>query len=126
MDNSDFDVELEREIEIPRLSKKAKKPFKVKIHAISAKRFTKLATGITGKDGQVQLDKAYDVNVALTLAGMVDPDMKNKELMEKLGCSTPGELLEKIFRPSEIGTIADTITELSGFGGDDVVTEVKN
>ena len=45
--------------------------------------------------------------------------------MEKFGCSTPMQLIEKIFQGSEIGAIADTITELSGFGGN-VVEEVKN
>lgn len=126
LDNADLEFTNEKELEIKRLSKKAKKPFKVKLQGISARRFTKMATGVTGKDGQVQLDKAYDANVSLCLAGMVEPPMKDKALLEKFQCSTPGELLEKIFRPSEIAAIADAITELSGFGSDDVVDEVKN
>ena len=57
---------------------------------------------------------------------MVDPSMKDKALLDKFECSTPGELVEKLFKPSEIGALADAITELSGFGGDNTVAEVKN
>ena len=126
MDSEDLEVTNEKELEIKRLSKKAKQPFMVKLKGIGARRFTKLASGVTDKNGQVQLDKAYDVNISLCLAGMVEPSMKDSGLLEKFGCSTPGELLEKIFKPSEIGAMADAITELSGFGADDVVKEVKN
>ena len=51
--------------------------------------------------------------------------MKDKDLQEHFGASTPGQLIEKIFNGSEIGAIADAITELSGFGGN-VVEEIKN
>lgn len=126
MDQADLEVSNEKDVEIKRLTKKAKQPFMVKLKGIGARRFTKLASGVTDKNGQVQLDKAYDVNISLCLAGMVEPSMKDSALLEKFSCSTPGELLEKIFKPSEIGAMADTVTELSGFGGDDVVKEVKN
>ena len=126
LDNADLEVTNEKELEMKRLSKIAKKPFMVKVHGIGARRFTKLANGVTGKDGQVQYDKAFDVNISLCLAGMSDPDLKNKDLLEKFQFSTPGELLEKLFKPSEIAAIGDAVTELSGFGGSDVVAEVKN
>ena len=81
---------------------------------------------LLNKSGTVQADKAYDANVNLCVIGLVDPSMKDKDLMERFGCSTPGELLEKIFSPAEIAAMGDAIMELSGFGGKDVVAEVKN
>lgn len=115
----------EKELKIPRLSKLAKADFVVKVKAISAKRFTELVGSVRAKDGSVDTGKAYEANVKIALAGMADPSMKDKDLMEKFGCSTPMQLIEKIFQGGEIGMIADAVTELSGFGGN-AVEEVKN
>lgn len=125
LDNSVLEVDNTREMEIKRLSKAAGKPFIVKLQGVPAKRFTKIVDGISDKNG-IRTDKAYDANINLIAIGMVDPSMKDKALLDKFECSTPGELVEKLFKPSEIGALADTITELSGFGGDNTVAEVKN
>lgn len=125
LDNSVLEVDNTREMEIKRLSKAAGKPFIVKLQGVPAKRFTKIVDGISDKNG-IRTDKAYDANVNLITIGMVDPSMKDKALLDKFECSTPGELVEKLFKPSEIGALADAITELSGFGGDNTVAEVKN
>lgn len=125
LDNSVLEVDNTREMEIKRLSKAAGKPFIVKLQGVPAKRFTKIVDGISDKNG-IRTDKAYDANINLIAIGMVDPSMKDKALLDKFECSTPGELVEKLFKPSEIGALADAITELSGFGGDNTVTEVKN
>ena len=125
LDNSVLEVNNTKEMEIKRLSKAAGKPFIVKLQGVPAKRFTKIVDGISDKNG-IRTDKAYDANVNLTTTGMVDPSMKDKALLDKFECSTPGELVEKLFKPSEIGALADAITELSGFGGDNTVAEVKN
>ena len=125
LDNSVLEVNNTKEMEIKRLSKAAGKPFIVKLQGVPAKRFTKIVDGISDKNG-IRTDKAYDANINLITIGMVDPSMKDKALLDKFECSTPGELVEKLFKPSEIGALADTITELSGFGGDNTVAEVKN
>ena len=125
LDNSVLEVNNTKEMEIKRLSKAAGKPFIVKLQGVPAKRFTKIVDGISDKNG-IRTDKAYDANINLITIGMVDPSMKDKALLDKFECSTPGELVEKLFKPSEIGALADAITELSGFGGDNTVAEVKN
>lgn len=125
LDNSVLEVNNTKEMEIKRLSKAAGNPFIVKLQGVPAKRFTKIVDGISDKNG-IRTDKAYDANINLIAIGMVDPSMKDKALLDKFECFTPGELVEKLFKPSEIGALADAITELSGFGGDDTVAEVKN
>ena len=125
LDNSVLEVNNTKEMEIKRLSKAAGKPFIVKLQGVPAKRFTKIVDGISDKNG-IRTDKAYDANVNLITIGMVDPSMKDKALLDKFECSTPGDLVEKLFKPSEIGVLADAITELSGFGSDNTVAEVKN
>jgi hypothetical protein len=113
-----------KKLKIKRLSEALNHDFIVTVRAIPAKRFTELVSGVSVK-GSVDLGKAYDANVKIALAGMVDPDMKDKDLMEKWGCSTPGQLIQKVFKGGELSAIADEITELSGFAGN-VVEEVKN
>lgn len=114
-----------KELKVPRLSRLTGVEFTVTVKAIPAKRFTELVSGIREKNGEVDTSKAYEANVKIALAGMVDPSMKDKDLMEKFNCSTPMQLIEKIFKGGEIGAIADTITELSGFS-ENTVEEVKN
>ncbi len=114
-----------KELKIKRLSELSGADFIVKVQAIPAKRFTELVSGITGKDGSVDASKAFDANVKIAVAGLIDPSLKDKDLQEKFGCSTPAQLMQTIFTGSEIGVIADAVTSLSGFSGD-TVEEVKN
>lgn len=114
-----------KELKIKRLSELTGADFVVKVKALSAKRFTELVSDIKAKDGAVDLSKAYDANVKIATAGLVDPSLKDKDLQEHFGVSTPGQLIEKIFNGAEIGAIADAVTAISGFGGD-VIEEVKN
>lgn len=114
-----------KELKLTRLSELTGADFIVKVKAIPAKRFTELVSDIRTKDGAVDMAKAYEANVKIALAGLVDPSLKDKDLQEHYGASTPGQLIEKIFNGSEIGAMADAITSLSGFSGD-VVEEIKN
>jgi len=112
-------------LEIMRLSKLAGEPFVVTLQAVSARRYTELVNNVTDKKGVVDSGKAYQAYVMVALAGMVDPPMKDKDIQEHYGCSTPEELLETIFTGGEITMIAERITDLSGMSGN-VVREVKN
>ena len=114
-----------KELKLTRLSELTGADFIVKVKAIPAKRFTELVSDIRAKDGGVDTAKAFDANIKIALAGLVDPSLKDVDLMEHFGASTPGQLIEKIFNGSEIAAIADAVTELSGFSGN-VVEEVKN
>ena len=114
-----------KKLKINRLSEAMGADFVVEVKGLSAKRFMELASNIKDKDGSVDLSKAYDANVKIAVAGLVDPPFKDKGLQEKFGASTPGQLIEKIFNGAEISAMADAITALSGFGGD-VIEEIKN
>ncbi len=112
-------------LEIVRLSKLAGEPFVVTLQAVSARRYTELVNNVTDKKGVVDSGKAYRAYVMVALAGLIDPPMKDKDIQEYYGCSTPEELLETIFTGGEITMIAEKITDLSGMSGN-VVREVKN
>ena len=105
-------------MEIKRLSKLNGQPFMVKIKALSGRRYLGYADMARDSNGKVNVDKVCDANSLITCAGMVEPDMKSRELQEHFGARTPKDLVEKIFKCAEIGKIADEIAELSGYGND--------
>lgn len=61
------------------------------------------------------LKRRDDTNVHICLEGVLEPDLKNKELMEKFKAETPAELVKKMLRSGEIEEISREIEKLSGF-----------
>lgn len=114
-----------KEIEIKRLSGVIGAPFMVTVAAISGDRYSELAGNMVDEDGEVDYSLAHEMNLLLALEGIVQPDMKDKELMKHFGCATPKDLMDKFFNGGEIATIADAVTELSGYGKEKV-KKVKN
>lgn len=115
----------ERVIEMPRLTKLLGEPFLVHCKALSGERYTDLTSVAVSDKGDFEYGKAYQANVLLALETIIEPDLKNEELQKHFGCRTPKDLLEKLFNGGEISRIADTATDLSGFGkGSD--EEIKN
>ncbi len=115
----------EEDVEIKRLSRLFGEPFLVRCKGLPGGRYTEIASGITDKKGKVDVARAYEVNVRAALAGIVSPDLKDGELQAHFKCKTPKDLLEKLFNGGEISKIADTVTELSGYG-EDADDEIKN
>ncbi len=114
-----------RKVKIKRLSEIAGRDFTVTLKAIPGRRLTEL-TGMAVKDnGAVDYGKLFDANARIVLAGLVDPDMKNPELMEHYRAASPDILLSTVFSGSEIAQMAETIRDLSGYG-EDVIEEIKN
>lgn len=107
-----------KEVELKRLSKIAGEPFKVTVKAVPGERWADIV--------DMKLN-SYDTALHMLLAGMVDPDPRNKELLEAIGAATPLDFLRKLFKdvPGEAMTLAGVVTDLSGFGGD-TEAEVKN
>ena len=114
-----------KELEIKRLSDITGTPFMVTVRAISGRRFTELVDNIYDSKGNVSTKRAYETNILLTVAGLVSPDLKDRDLQEHFGVRTPKDLAEKIFKGGEISMIADEITELSGFGKEEKEEEEK-
>lgn len=74
--------------------------------------------------------KKQDVDVsemqALTvLAGVREPNLKDRGLLDYYNAPTPKELLRKLLLPGEIAAVYNAISALSGYG-EDAVQEVKN
>lgn len=115
----------EKKMEIPRLSVLFGAPFEINVRAIPGERYFELSAGMMKDSGGVDLTKAYDINALIACEGMVEPDLKDRELQKHFGCATPKDLIKKMFNGGELTKIADTITELSGYGGEPE-KEIKN
>jgi hypothetical protein len=57
----------------------------------------------------------YQMQTQTLLAGIADPDFKNKELMEKFGATLPADIIRKLFLAGEIADLTAQITELNGY-----------
>lgn len=103
------------------------KEVKITIKAIDGDTFTMLSADGTDENGNMMMEKAYDTTAKIVAAGLVDPDLKNKDLQKHVGAATPADAAKKIFK-GEVTRIGTEISELSGFGEIETkeVEEVKN
>lgn len=57
----------------------------------------------------------YQMQTQTLLAGIADPDLKNKDLLEKFGAVLPGDIIRKLFLAGEIADLTAQITVLNGY-----------
>lgn len=73
----------------------------------------------------LEMDKTGDQYLVYNC--IVEPNLKSEELQKEFGCVTPMEIIEKIFEPGEVASIAKACVELAGYGDSvKVVDEIKN
>ena len=66
-----------------------------------------------------------DSDVHILLAGCVDPDLKDQQLMEKFGGATPADTVKRMLLPGEIADLSAAVERLSGYRRM-TISEVKN
>jgi len=103
----------EKEYKIKRLSQLCGGPVVFKLRALPYSKAHELSS--SNRD---------DIDAHIVLAGVVDPDLKSKELMEKYGAPTPVEMIKKLLLPGEIIDISREIEKLSGYRVD-TIEEIK-
>jgi len=94
----------EKEFKIKRLSSICGAPVIFRIRALPYNRAAELTR-----------DQKDDMNVHILLAGVVEPNLKSKELMEKYKAATPAELVKKMLLPGEVEDISRAVERLSGY-----------
>lgn len=92
----------EKEIKLKRLSALAGQPVVFRIKGLP---YNKVA----------EIGKLEEFNVHCCLAGIIEPNLKDKALNEHYGVPTPAELLKKMLLPGEIEDISREIERLSGY-----------
>ena len=109
------------------LSKVAGEDVEIIIKALSGGRYTELVSSATGQNGSIDMGKVYDAHAMVVAAGCVEPDLKNKELMEYYKVVTPKDLAKILFPGGELVKISEKIGALSGFGKEGIeYDDIKN
>lgn len=84
----------------------------ITLRQIPARRLNDIIGITLDKNGRRDMSKNYDMNLMICVEGIVDPPVKERELMDHFGASTPKELCEKLF-DTEANILAQEISELS-------------
>ena len=79
------------------------------------------------KGKKVEFD-SKKFNELIIVNQVVDPNLKDAEMLKKAGCTTPEQFIYKTLLSGEIAELVERISELSGFDTDfeEQVEEVKN
>lgn len=106
----------QKKVKMERLSKLFGFDFIITLRAIDPERYAdiqKMAADFT--NGSADNIDIYQMQTQTLLAGIADPDLKNKELLEKFGAVLPGDIIRKLFLAGEIADLTAQITELNGY-----------
>jgi len=113
----------------PRFRDAEGKPLKFTIRAMTSRDFEDIrkASTVIRKGRKVEFD-AQSFNIKTVINHTAVPDFKDAESIQKLGCRTPEEYVQRVLLAGEITTLASEIQKLSGFDVEmeDLVEEAKN
>ena len=84
----------------------------VEFTALSPKRVKQIMSMASNKDGSVNYSKANDIDLLFITDAVTNPDLKDKKLRDRYGCTTPKDLAEKLFG-NETPALSTKIAELS-------------
>ena len=101
------------------LSKVAGEEVEITVKALSGSRYTEIMSSATNKSGSVDMSRVYDTHAMVVVAGCIEPNLKDKELMEYYKAVTPKDLAKILFPGGELVKISEKIGALSGFGKED-------
>lgn len=126
VDRKEFDKIEKKEIPSKQLTKLLGADAKVIIQAVDGDLFGGLSASGLDDDGEIDYSRAFSTNAKIAAAGIVNPDLKNEELLKHLGVATPADAAKKIFK-GEINNISAEIAKLSGFNDEKTTDkEIKN
>ncbi len=96
----------------------------ITVREIPARRINDIVSMQFDRKGRFDITKSFDAKALCCVEGIVEPDVKDKNLAAHFNCATPKDLVIKLFG-SEITAISDKITSLSGVEAD-TEEEIKN
>lgn len=128
VDKNKFVKEETAEIKARHMSKLLGEETYIKVKGVSGDRVTEILSNLFDANGQRNMAKSLDSAALLVVEGIVEPNLKNKDLQEHFGAVTPKDLAKILFKGTELTKISDKILELSGFSNndDEAIEEVKN
>lgn len=96
----------------------------ITIREISSRRMNDIAAYQYDAKGNMDHSKNFDAKLMACVEGIIDPNLRDKDLQKHFGCRSANELCEKLFG-FEVNYISDVVSELSDIK-EGAEEEVKN
>lgn len=126
IDKGEFSKKRTKKIYSDRLSEMLGEKAYITLQEIDPQEFINLSAAGLDENGEPIIEKTIEANSILAAAAMIDPPLKDADLMKHLGVATPAMAVAKLFK-GEVNTIALEARKMAGFG--DIVEsdeEIKN
>lgn len=126
IDKGEFDKERTTQITSKMLTELFGETTEITIKAISPQEVLDISAAGLDDEGNPIIKKSLATNAILAAAAVVDPPVKDTELLKHFGVATPDALALKLFK-GEVNKIAVEVNKLAGFDiGDDTDEQLKN
>ena len=126
IDKGEFDKEKTIQIPSRQLSEVLGEPTKITIKALNPQEVLDISASGLDDEGNPIIKKTLATNAILAAAAVVDPPLKDTDLLKHLGVATPDAAALKLFK-GEVNKISIEVNKLAGFDiGDDTDKELKN
>lgn len=126
IDKGEFDKEKTKDIPSKMLSELFGEPTKITVKAIDPQEVLDISASGLDDEGNPIIKKSLETNAILAAAAVVDPPLKDTELLKHLDVQTPSAAALKLFK-GEVNKIAIEVNKLAGFDiGDDTDKALKN
>lgn len=126
VDKGTFVKEETAKIKSKRLTKILGEETYIKVKGIQSDVFIDISSRLFNADGSRDLSKSMDTAALIAVEGVVEPNLKDKDLQAHFDAVTPKDLAKILFKGNELTSITEKIAELSGFENNDAVEEIKN
>ena len=126
IDKGEFDKERTKEIPSKMLSELFGEPTKITIKELNPQEVLDISATGLDDEGNPIIKKTLETNAILVAAAVVDPPLKDTDLLKHLGVATPDAAALKLFK-GEVNKISIEVNKLAGFDiGEDTDKELKN
>lgn len=126
IDKGEFDKEKTIQIPSRQLSELLGESTKITIKALNPQEVLDISASGLDDEGNPIIKKTLATNAILAAAAVVDPPLKDTDLLKHLGVATPDAAALKLFK-GEVNKISIEVNKLAGFDiGDDTDKELKN
>ena len=126
IDKGEFNKERTKEIPSKMLSELFGEPTKITIKELNPQEVLDISATGLDDEGNPIIKKTLETNAILAAAAVVDPVLKDTDLLKHLGAATPDAAALKLFK-GEVNKISIEVNKLAGFDiGEDTDKELKN
>ena len=127
IDSGEYNKKKTKEMPSKMLSEILGEKASITIQSVDPQEILELSASGLDDDGNPIITKTLETNSLIVTAAVVDPPLKDADLMKHLGVATPAQAALKLFK-GETNTIAPEVNKMAGFNidADEVDKEVKN